>query len=70
MSTTIVLGAQWGDEGKVKSQLFASKADLVVRFKVQIMQVTIVVGNEKFALSMVPSGVMYESCTPSLVQDV
>ena len=66
MSTTIVLGAQWGDEGKGKvTDFFASKADLVVRFQGgNNAGHTIVVGDEKFALSMVPSGVMYESCTP------
>ena len=66
LSTTIVLGAQWGDEGKGKvTDFFASKADLVVRFQGgNNAGHTIVVGNEKFALSMVPSGVMYESCTP------
>ena len=66
LSTTIVLGAQWGDEGKGKvTDFFASKADLVVRFQGgNNAGHTIVVGDEKFALSMVPSGVMYESCTP------
>ena len=34
MSTTVVLGAQWGDEGKGKvTDFFASSADLVVRFQ-------------------------------------
>ncbi len=66
MSTTIVLGAQWGDEGKGKvTDFFASKADLVVRFQGgNNAGHTIVVDNEKFALSMVPSGVMYDTCTP------
>ena len=66
MSTTIVLGAQWGDEGKGKvTDFFASKADLVVRFQGgNNAGHTIVVDDEKFALSMVPSGVMYETCTP------
>ena len=66
MSTTIVLGAQWGDEGKGKvTDFFASKADIVVRFQGgNNAGHTIVVGDEKFALSMVPSGVMYDTCTP------
>ena len=66
MSTTIVLGAQWGDEGKGKvTDFFASKADLVVRFQGgNNAGHTIVVDDEKFALSMVPSGVMYDTCTP------
>ena len=34
MSTTVVLGAQWGDEGKGKvTDFFASTADYVVRFQ-------------------------------------
>ena len=34
MSTTVVLGAQWGDEGKGKvTDFFASSADYVVRFQ-------------------------------------
>ena len=34
MSTTVVLGAQWGDEGKGKvTDFFASNADMVVRFQ-------------------------------------
>ena len=66
MSTTIVLGAQWGDEGKGKvTDFFASKADLVVRFQGgNNAGHTIVVDDEKFALSMVPSWVMYDTCTP------
>ena len=34
MTTTVVLGAQWGDEGKGKvTDFFASSADYVVRFQ-------------------------------------
>jgi len=66
LSTTVVLGAQWGDEGKGKvTDFFASTADYVVRFQGgNNAGHTIVVGEDKIALSLTPSGVLYPSCTP------
>ncbi len=66
MSTTVVLGAQWGDEGKGKvTDFFASSADFVVRFQGgNNAGHTIVVGDEKLALSLTPSGVLYPNCVP------
>ena len=66
MSTTVVLGAQWGDEGKGKvTDFFASSADYVVRFQGgNNAGHTIVVEDEKIALSLIPSGVLYPSCIP------
>ena len=66
MSTTVVLGAQWGDEGKGKvTDFFASTADYVVRFQGgNNAGHTIVVGENKIALSLTPSGVLYPNCTP------
>jgi adenylosuccinate synthase len=66
LSTTVVLGAQWGDEGKGKvTDFFASTADYVVRFQGgNNAGHTIVVGEDKVALSLTPSGVLYPSCTP------
>ena len=66
MSTTVVLGAQWGDEGKGKvTDFFASSADLVVRFQGgNNAGHTIVVGADKIALSLTPSGVLYPNCVP------
>ena len=66
MSTTVVLGAQWGDEGKGKvTDFFASTADFVVRFQGgNNAGHTIVVGKDKIALSLTPSGVLYPDCTP------
>ena len=66
MSTTVVLGAQWGDEGKGKvTDFFASSADLVVRFQGgNNAGHTIVVGENKIALSLTPSGVLYPNCVP------
>ena len=66
MSTTVVLGALWGDEGKGKvTDFFASSADYVVRFQGgNNAGHTIVVGKDKIALSLTPSGVLYPDCTP------
>jgi len=66
LSTTVVLGAQWGDEGKGKvTDFFASSADLVVRFQGgNNAGHTIVVGEDKIALSLTPSGVLYPNCMP------
>ena len=66
MTATVVLGAQWGDEGKGKvTDFFASSADYVVRFQCgNNAGHTIVVGDEKLALSLTPSGVLYPDCIP------
>ena len=66
MSTTVVLGAQWGDEGKGKvTDFFASTADYVVRFQGgNTAGHTIVVGENKIALALTPAGVLYPNCTP------
>ena len=66
MAATVVLGAQWGDEGKGKvTDFFASSADYVVRFQGgNNAGHTIVVGDEKLALSLTPSGVLYPECVP------
>ncbi len=66
MSATIVLGAQWGDEGKGRVvDFFAEKADYVVRFQGgNNAGHTIVVGDQKLALSLIPSGIHYPNCTP------
>jgi len=66
LSTTVVLGAQWGDEGKGKvTDFFASSADLVIRFQGgNNAGHTIVVGEDKIALSLTPSGVLYPNCVP------
>jgi adenylosuccinate synthase len=66
MPATIVLGAQWGDEGKGRvTDSFAEHADFVVRYQGgNNAGHTIIVGEERFALSLIPSGVMYPACTP------
>jgi len=66
MPATIVIGAQWGDEGKGRVvDFFAEKADYVVRFQGgNNAGHTIVVGDEKLALSLIPSGILYPDCVP------
>jgi len=66
MSATIVLGAQWGDEGKGRVvDYFAESADFVVRFQGgNNAGHTIVVGDERLALSLIPSGILYPDCIP------
>jgi len=66
VTTTVVLGAQWGDEGKGKvTDFFASEADFVVRFQGgNNAGHTIVVNEETIKLSLTPSGVLYSSCIP------
>ncbi|MGD2044270.1 MAG: adenylosuccinate synthase [Acidimicrobiia bacterium] len=66
MTATIVVGAQWGDEGKGRVvDYFAETADYVVRFQGgNNAGHTIVVGDEKLALSLIPSGILYAKCTP------
>ncbi len=59
---TIVIGAQWGDEGKGKIvDILAKDADVVVRFNGgNNAGHTVVVSGEKFPLSLLPSGVLWE----------
>jgi adenylosuccinate synthase len=63
---TVVVGTQWGDEGKGKlTDLLAAEMDMVVRYQGgHNAGHTIVVGGESFALQLVPSGVLYEHLTP------
>ena len=66
MPATVVLGAQWGDEGKGRVvDYFAEAADFVVRYQGgNNAGHTIVVGDQKLALSLIPSGILYPDCTP------
>ncbi|MCZ7531894.1 MAG: adenylosuccinate synthase [Acidimicrobiia bacterium] len=66
MPASVIVGTQWGDEGKGKiTDLLSEKADMVVRFQGgNNAGHTIVVGDDKFALSLIPSGVLYPTVTP------
>jgi adenylosuccinate synthase len=63
---TVVVGTQWGDEGKGKlTDLLAKDMRLVVRYQGgHNAGHTIVVGGESFALQLIPSGVLYSHTTP------
>ncbi len=60
MANYIVLGAQWGDEGKGKIvDLLAGHADLVVRFQGGANAGhTVISGNQKFVLHLIPGGIV------------
>jgi adenylosuccinate synthase len=60
MANVTVIGAQWGDEGKGKVvDWLASRADIVVRFQGgHNAGHTLVVGNETYKLSLLPSGLV------------
>jgi adenylosuccinate synthase len=60
MANVAVIGAQWGDEGKGKVvDWLASRADVVVRFQGgHNAGHTLVVGNQTYKLSLLPSGVV------------
>jgi adenylosuccinate synthase len=63
---TVIIGTQWGDEGKGRFvDYLARESDLVVRYQGgHNAGHTIVVGGEVFALQLVPSGVLYPHVTP------
>jgi len=63
---TVVVGTQWGDEGKGKlTDLLAREMDLVVRYQGgHNAGHRIVVNGEAFALQLVPSGILYDHITP------
>jgi adenylosuccinate synthase len=60
MANVAIIGAQWGDEGKGKVvDWLASRADIVVRFQGgHNAGHTLVVGNETYKLSLLPSGLV------------
>ena len=66
MPATVVVGTQWGDEGKGKlTDLLARDMDMVVRYQGgHNAGHRIVVDGEAFALQLVPSGVLYPHITP------
>src|SRR5438105_5379288 len=65
MSNVVIVGAQWGDEGKGKLvDLFTSWADVVVRYQGGANAGhTLVVGGEKTVLHLIPSGILHPGKT-------
>lgn len=76
MAGIVVIGAQWGDEGKGKIvDVFAAKADTVVRFQGGANAGhTLVVDGKKTILHLVPSGILRENTNciigPGVVLDI
>jgi adenylosuccinate synthase len=66
MPVTVVVGAQWGDEGKAKViDLLAAEHSHVVRYQGgHNAGHTVVVGDERYALQLIPSGVLYPHIIP------
>ncbi|MCD6379910.1 adenylosuccinate synthase [bacterium] len=68
MSATVIVGGQWGDEGKAKIVDFLmAKHDAVIRFQGGANAGhTVVTGNKKFAFHQIPSGILYPDVTAIL----
>ena len=66
MPGTVIVGTQWGDEGKGRfTDYLAKESELVVRYQGgHNAGHTIVVDGDVFALQLVPSGVLYDYVTP------
>jgi adenylosuccinate synthase len=62
----VIVGAQWGDEGKGKAtDLLADSTDLVVRYQGgNNAGHTVIVGDQVFKLHLIPSGILYPHVTP------
>src|SRR5215472_10101937 len=60
MNNTIILGAQWGDEGKGKLvDVLAKRFDIVVRYQGgHNAGHTVFIGEKKFILNLVPTGIL------------
>ncbi len=61
MSTVVIVGAQWGDEGKGKIvDVLTQKADTIVRYQGgNNAGHTVVIGNDKYILHLIPSGILH-----------
>ncbi len=66
MPAIVLLGAQWGDEGKGKAtDLLGSRLDYVVKFNGgNNAGHTVVIGSEKYALHLLPSGILTPGVIP------
>jgi adenylosuccinate synthase len=72
MPAIVIIGAQWGDEGKGKAtDLLGSRIDYVVKFNGgNNAGHTVVVGDEKYALHLLPSGILTEGVIPVIANGV
>ncbi|MGN6446239.1 adenylosuccinate synthase [Amnibacterium sp.] len=66
MPAIVLIGAQWGDEGKGKAtDLLAGRVDYVVKFNGgNNAGHTVVIGDKKFALHLLPSGILSDGVVP------
>jgi adenylosuccinate synthase len=72
MPVTVVVGAQWGDEGKAKIiDLLSKEHTYVVRYQGgHNAGHTVVVDDQKYALQLIPSGVLYDHVIPVIANGV
>src|SRR5258708_12107884 len=66
MPAIVIVGAQWGDEGKGKAtDLLGDDVDYVVRYQGgNNAGHTVVIGDESYALHLLPAGVLSKQATP------
>jgi adenylosuccinate synthase len=66
MPAIVLVGAQWGDEGKGKAtDLLGSRVDVVVKFNGgNNAGHTVVIEDQTYALHLLPSGILTPGCTP------
>lgn len=72
MPAVVIVGAQWGDEGKGKAtDLLAGRIDYVVKFNGgNNAGHTVVIGDEHYALHLLPSGILTPGVTPVISNGV
>ncbi|HWU46412.1 MAG TPA: adenylosuccinate synthase [Humibacter sp.] len=72
MPAIVIVGAQWGDEGKGKAtDLLGSRIDYVVKFNGgNNAGHTVVIGDEKYALNLLPSGILTPGVVPVIANGV
>ncbi|MCU1479201.1 MAG: adenylosuccinate synthetase [Subtercola sp.] len=72
MPAIVLIGAQWGDEGKGKAtDLLGSRVDYVVKFNGgNNAGHTVVIGSQKYALHLLPSGILTPNVTPVITNGV
>ncbi len=72
MPAVLITGAQWGDEGKGRAtDLLGSRVDYVVKFNGgNNAGHTVVIGDEKYALHLLPSGILTPGVTPIIANGV
>lgn len=72
MPAIVLIGAQWGDEGKGKAtDLLGDRVDYVVKFNGgNNAGHTVVIGEEKYALHLLPSGILSPGVTPIIANGV